>query len=33
MKIKLTTYEPPADLPACCICDFHTVEYYDEFHS
>lgn len=30
MKIKLTTYEPPADLPACCICDFHTVEYYDE---
>lgn len=30
MKIKLTTYEPPATLPAACICDFHTVEYYDE---
>ncbi len=27
MKIKLTTYEPPANLP---VCDFHTVEYYDE---
>lgn len=30
MKIKLTTYEPPANFPACCICDFHTVEHYDE---
>lgn len=30
MKMKLTTYEPPATLPSCCIGDFHTVEYYDE---
>lgn len=27
MKIKLTTYEPPSNLP---VYDFHTVEYYDE---